>query len=97
MKFSVYVCSVNFTQTLLVKLWGRKVINMALNDKTNLLVQNYGRSQYPEFEEGLRRFIADELQRIDLSTTSLANAAIQVLDNPPSAPVKGMARYAVSP
>ena len=38
---------------------------MALSDKTNLLVQNYVRRQYPEFEEGLRRFIADELQRIE--------------------------------
>ena len=45
---------------------------MSLSDKTNLLVQNYVRRQYPEFEEGLRRFIADELQRIELSTTSLA-------------------------
>ena len=70
---------------------------MSLSDKTNLLVQNYVRRQYPEFEEGLRRFIADELQRIELSTTSLANASIQVSDNSPSAPVKGMVRYAVSP
>ena len=70
---------------------------MSLSDKTNLLVQNYVRRQYPEFEEDLRWFIADELQRIELSTTSLANASIQVSDNPPSAPVKGMVRYAVSP
>ena len=45
---------------------------MPLSDKTNLLVQNYVRRQYPEFEEGMRRFIADELQRIEVSTTSLA-------------------------
>jgi len=70
---------------------------MSLSDKTNLLVQNYVRRQYPEFEEGLRRFIADELQRIELSTTSLANASIQVSDNPPASLVKGMVRYAVSP
>lgn len=70
---------------------------MALSDKTNLLVQNYVRRQYPEFDEGLRRFIADELQRIELSTTSLANASIQVADNPPANPVKGMVRYAVAP
>ena len=46
--------SVNFTPTLSVKLWGRKFINMALNDKTNLLVQKYIRRQFPELEEGLR-------------------------------------------
>ena len=70
---------------------------MALSDKTNLLVQKYIRRQYPELEEGMRRYISDELQRIEQSTTSLANASIQVADNPPSAPVKGMVRYAVSP
>ena len=31
---------------------------MALSDKTNLLVQKYVRRQYPEFEEGLRRYIS---------------------------------------
>ena len=33
---------------------------MSLSDKTNLLVQKYVRRQYPEFDEGLRRFIADD-------------------------------------
>ena len=70
---------------------------IALSEKTNLLVQNYVRRQYPEFEEGLRRFIAEELQLIELSTTSLANALIQVADNPPANPVKGIVRHAVSP
>ena len=49
---------------------------MALSDKTNPLVQKYICRQYPELEEGLRRYISDELQRIEMSTTSLANAAI---------------------
>ena len=70
---------------------------MALSDKTNPIVQKYICRQYPELEEGLRRYISDELQRIEMSTTSLANASIQVSDNPPSGPVKGMVRYAVSP
>ena len=70
---------------------------MALSDKTNLLVQKYIRRQFPELEEGLSRYISDELQRIEQSTTSLADASNQVSDNPPSAPVKGMVRYAVSP
>jgi len=32
---------------------------MSLSDKTNLLVQKYIRRQYPELEEGLRRYIND--------------------------------------
>ena len=70
---------------------------MALPDKTNLLVQKYIRRQYPELEEGLRRYISDEVQHIEQSITSLSNAAIQVSDDAPSVPVKGMMRYAVSP
>ncbi len=49
---------------------------MALSGKTNLPVQKYIRRQYPELEEGLRRYISDELKRTEQSTTSLANAAI---------------------
>ena len=70
---------------------------MALSDKTNPLVQKYIRRQFPELEEVLSSYISDELQRIEQSTTSLANSSNQVSDNPPSAPVKGMLRYAVSP
>lgn len=70
---------------------------MALSDKTNLIVQKYIRRQYPELEEGLRRYITDELQRVEQSTASLANASIQVAENPPENPVKGQVRYAVSP
>jgi hypothetical protein len=69
---------------------------MALSDKTNLLVQKYVRRQYPELEEGLRRYLTDELQRIEVATASLANASIQVTDNPPENPVKGMVRFATT-
>ena len=54
-------------------------------------------SPVPRTRRGAARYISEELQRIEQSTTSLANASIQVSDNPPSAPVKGMVRYAVSP
>lgn len=70
---------------------------MALSDKTNLLVQPYVRTQYPVLDEGIKRYIQDELQRIEASLRSLAQAAIQVTENPPEEPVKGMVRYAVSP
>ena len=49
---------------------------MALSDKPNPIVQKYICRQYPELEVELLRYISDELQRIEMSTTSLANAAI---------------------
>ena len=55
---------------------------MALSDKTNLIVKTYTRRQYPEIEQGVRRYISDELQRIEAAITSLATAAIQVSDTP---------------
>ena len=70
---------------------------MALSDKTNLLVQPYVRTQYPVLDEGIKRYIQDELQRIESSIRSLALASIQVTEDPPEQPVKGMVRYAISP
>ena len=70
---------------------------MAVSDKTNVVVQTYTRGQYPVMEEGLRRYFQDELQRIEIAISTLAQAVIQVSDTPPTNPVKGMVRYAVSP
>lgn len=70
---------------------------MALSDRTSLVVQKYTRRQYPELDEGLRRYISEELQRIEAAIASLHNASIQVAEAPPNTPVKGMVRYAVSP
>ena len=70
---------------------------MALSDKTNLLVTDYTRQQYPQIEEGVRRYIQEELRRIETSIGTLIRASVQVTDNPPEDPVKGMIRYAVSP
>ena len=70
---------------------------MALSDKTNHLVKSYIRRQHPEFEDGLRRYITDELQRIEQSIGTRASAAITVAEAPTDKPVKGMVRYAVSP
>lgn len=70
---------------------------MTLSDRTNVLVQSYSRSQYPVLEEGVRRYFQDELQRIEIAINTLAQAAIQVAENPPTNPIKGMVRYAVSP
>jgi hypothetical protein len=70
---------------------------MALSDKTNLLVQDYTRQQYPQLEEGVRRYIQEELRRIETSIGSLIRASVQVAENPPTNPVKGMVRFAVAP
>ena len=69
---------------------------MALNDKTDQLVTKYVRRQFPELEDGIRRYIQDELQRIEQSISTLASASIQVVDAAPDNPVKGMVRYAVT-
>jgi hypothetical protein len=70
---------------------------MALSDKTNLLVKDYTRQQYPQLEDGIRRYIQEELRRIETSIGTLIRSSIQVEENPPESPVKGMVRYAVSP
>lgn len=70
---------------------------MAVSDKTNVVVQTYQRTQYPVLEEGVRRYFQDELQRIEIAIGTLAQAAIQVTDNEPANPIKGMVRFAVSP
>ena len=70
---------------------------MAVSDKTDLIVSKYVRRQYPQLEEGVRRYIQNELQRIEQSIATLADAAIQVTDTPPDNPVKGMVRYNISP
>ena len=70
---------------------------MAVDSKTNVVVQGYSRSQYPVFEEGMRRYLQDELQRLENAIRQLQVAAIVVSDIEPENPVKGMVRYAVSP
>ena len=70
---------------------------MTLSDKTNVLVKPYTRTQYPVLDEGIRRYFQDELQRIEIAISTLTQAAIQVTEDPPENPIRGMVRYAVSP
>ncbi len=70
---------------------------MAVDDKTNVVVNGYIRSQYPVFEEGMRRYLQDELQRIENAIRQLKTASIVVADIEPENPIKGMVRYAVTP
>jgi len=70
---------------------------MAVDDKTNATVNPYIRSQFPVFEEGIRRYLQEELQRIETAIRQLTQASTVVTDTPPDSPIKGMVRYAVSP
>ena len=70
---------------------------MALSDKTNLLVTDYTRQQFPLIEDGIKRYIQEELRRIETSIGTLVRSSVQVTDDEPDSPVKGMIRYAVSP
>ena len=70
---------------------------MATNDKTDALFTEYKRGQYPQLEDGIRRYIQDELQRIEISLQSAASTTVQVVDKPPQTPLKGHIRFAVSP
>ena len=49
--------------------------------------------KYPELDEGLRQYIEEELQKIELSIQTLADASIQVSEHPPANPRKGMVRF----
>lgn len=70
---------------------------MAANDKTDVVITNYNRTNTPVFKEGFERYLQDELQRIETTLRTLTKAGIQVLDEPPAQPLKGMVRYAISP
>tara|TARA_B100000035_G_C20745152_1_gene441478 strand:+ start:35 stop:313 length:279 start_codon:yes stop_codon:yes gene_type:complete len=69
---------------------------MALDDRSDQVVTKYVRRQFPELEDGIRRYIQDELQRIEQSISTITSASIQVADQAPTNPVRGMVRYAVS-
>lgn len=66
---------------------------MSVNEKTNVVINGYLRGKTPVFEEGFQRYLQEELQRIEASLRSLAVAGIEVLDEPPANPIKGMVKY----
>ena len=71
---------------------------MAINEKQDLIVNGYVRGQFPTLDlDDVRRYIQDELQRIETFSRQASEASIQVADVAPSNPLKGMVRYAVSP
>lgn len=70
---------------------------MAVNEKTNVVLSGYQRGSTPVLEESVIRYLQDELQRIENSIRSLIVAGVEVLDEPPKNPIKGMVKYNVSP
>jgi len=70
---------------------------MAVNRKTNVTLSSYQRNNAPVIDENLIGYLQDELQRIEQSLRTLVTAGIEVLDEPPLDPVKGMVKYNISP
>ena len=70
---------------------------MAVNDKNNVVINGYSRGSPPVLEEGFQRYLQDELQRLEAAIRSLAVAGVEVLDQPPANPIKGMLKYNISP
>ncbi len=70
---------------------------MAVNDKNNVVLKGYLRGNQPVIEEGFARYLQDELQRIEAALRSLTIAGVEVLDEPPANPIKGMLKYNISP
>jgi hypothetical protein len=70
---------------------------MTVQEKTNITTTSYTRGQFPIFEDGQRYYIQEELRRIEAALNKLNDAAIQVTDEPPANPLRGMVRFNASP
>ena len=70
---------------------------MAVNEKTNAVLTGYNRTNPPQLEQDLRKYISEELQRIETSIRSLVTSGVEVLDEPPINPIRGMIKYNISP
>lgn len=70
---------------------------MAVNEKNNVVINGYVRGKTPVLEDGFARYLQDELQRIEAALSSLTSAGVEVLDEPPKNPIKGMLKYNISP
>ncbi len=70
---------------------------MATNEVTDVTLNTYTRRPVPSLEASLIVYLAQELQAIENAVKSVIEGTIQVSDNPPDKPKKGMVHYAVSP
>ncbi len=70
---------------------------MATNTVTDLVVNQYIRQPVPQNPEGMAVYLSGQLQEIENSMKTVGEGSLQVVDKPPSRPLKGMLRYAVTP
>jgi len=70
---------------------------MALSDKTNVLAFPYARRPMPSLDADLKVYLLEELKQLERTISTLVESAVQVSDNPPASPRKGMVRFNVSP
>lgn len=70
---------------------------MAVNAKTHVVHQNYQRGIPPIIEEGIIKYLQDELQRLETAIKTIGAGSIEVLDEPPINPLIGAVKYNISP
>ena len=70
---------------------------MATNTVTDLVVNQYIRQPVPQDPEGMAVYLSGQLQEIENSMKTVGEGSLQVVDQPPARPLKGMLRYAVTP
>jgi len=70
---------------------------MAINEITDVIVEAYIRRAIPALEASLKIYLQEELQGIEKALRSVSAASIQVTDQAPLKPKKGMVRFNVLP
>lgn len=70
---------------------------MVANTVTDLVVNQYIRQPVPRNPEGMNVYLSGQLQEIENSMKTVGEGSLQVVDQAPSRPLKGMLRYAVTP
>ena len=70
---------------------------MATNSVTDVTITTYVRRPTPNLDESFRLYIGQEFQAIENAINSIIQGTIQVADNAPEKPKKGMVRYALTP
>jgi len=72
---------------------------MALSDVVDMIIKRYARRSLPnlDVDVSIPQYLQTELRDLEAAMNSMADASVQVADNPPISPRKGMVRYAVTP
>ena len=70
---------------------------MAVNEKNNVVLNGYQRGSTPVLEEERHPLSTGRTSTIENSIRSLVVAGVEVLDEPPKNPIKGMLKYNISP